>query len=135
MAWPELPTSGAMPTMTHLRLDPAHILGCSLEEATQLFHGRPVTPGEAEAIAERAYDWRRHRKDAASYWVTVAQAAAILGMSPSGVRHLLDRHRLPFVQHVTGARLMRRRQVEALKATYGGRVDASTVPAQRSPEA
>jgi hypothetical protein len=36
---------------------PVHVLGCSPEQARRLFHGRPVTPGEAEAIAERSYPY------------------------------------------------------------------------------
>lgn len=94
--------------------DPARILGCSREQALQLFRGRPVTPGEAEAIAEQAYPWRRHLHDPTSYWVTTSQAAEILGLAPAQVRRLLDRNRLPHVVHASGARLMRREQIEAL---------------------
>lgn len=94
--------------------DPVHVLGCSREEARALFHGRAVTPGEAEAIAERAYAWRRHLHDPASYWVTTNEAARVLHMSPHQVKRLLDQDRLPHIVHASGVRLMRRRQVEVL---------------------
>lgn len=93
--------------------DPVHILGCSREEARALFHGRAVTPGEAEAIAEKAYPWRRHLRDPGSYWHTHSQAARVLRMSPQQVKRLLDQGRLPHVVHASGVRLMRRRQIEA----------------------
>ncbi len=40
--------------------DPAHVLGWSREQALHLFGGRPVTRGEAEAIATRHDTWRGH---------------------------------------------------------------------------
>lgn len=98
--------------------DPVRILGCSADEALALFHGRPVTPGEAEAIAEQSYPWRRHVHDPDSYWVTIAQAAEILGLTGQQVRRMLARGRLPFVQHASGVRLMRREQIEALKGRF-----------------
>jgi hypothetical protein len=99
------------------RLDPVHILGCSREEAVELFHGRPVTPGEAEAIAERAYRWRRHLHDPKSYWITTAQAARILELTPRQVKKLLDGGQLQHVRHASGVRLMRRAQIVALAET------------------
>jgi excisionase family DNA binding protein len=116
--WPE--TAAAQPPlpaaapMAEISFDPVHVLGCSPEKARRLFHGRPVTPGEAEAIAERSYQWRSHLHDPESYWVTTSQAAQILGIPSRQVRRLLDHHRLPFVRHASGARLMRRHQIEAL---------------------
>jgi hypothetical protein len=89
--------------------DPVHVLGCGREQARALFHGRAVTPGEAEAIAEKAYPWRRHLHDSASYWITTSGAARVLHMSPQQVRRLLDQGRLPHVVHDSGVRLMRRR--------------------------
>jgi hypothetical protein len=94
--------------------DPAHVLGCEPEEARALFHGRAVTPGEAEAIAEKAYPWRRHLHDPTSYWVTTSQAARVLHTSPQQVKRLLNQGRLPHVVHTSGVRLMRRRQIEAI---------------------
>ena len=94
--------------------DPTHVLGCSRERALHLFHARPVTPGEAEAIAETCYPWRRHLHDPHSYWVTSGEAARILGLSVSQIKRLLDRHRLPAVRHASGVRLMRRTQIEML---------------------
>ena len=96
------------------RFDPAHILGCSGEQALELFHGRPVTPGEAEAIAEKSYPWRRHLYDPGSYWITTAETARILHLSAPQVRRLLDRGHLPHVRHVSRVRLMRRAQIVAL---------------------
>lgn len=94
--------------------DPTRILGCSREEAQALFHGRPVTPGEAEALAEKTYAWRRHLHDPTSYWITTSQAARVLHASPQHVKRLLDQGRLPHVVHGSGVRLMRRSQIEAL---------------------
>jgi hypothetical protein len=94
--------------------DPVHVLGCGREEARALFHGRAVTPGEAEAIAEKTYPWRRHLHDPASYWITTSQAARVLHMTPRQVRRLLDQGRLPHVVQDSGVRLMRRRQIEAI---------------------
>ena len=99
------------------RLDPVHILGCSREEAVELFHGRPVTPGEAEAIAERAYRWRRHLHDPESYWITAAAAARILKMTPRQVKRLLDLDQIQHVRHASRVRLMRRAHIVALAGT------------------
>lgn len=99
------------------RFDPVEVLGCSGAEAKALFHGRPVTPGEAEAIAEKSYPWRRHLHDPSSYWVTTSDAARLLHLSPRQVKRLLAQGRLPHVVHDSGVRLMRRSQIEALAAT------------------
>jgi excisionase family DNA binding protein len=107
----------AGPTRPAGQLDPIHILGCSREEAVELFHGRPVTPGEAEAIAERSYPWRRHLHDPNSYWITTAEAARILDLTPRHVRRLLDRGQLQYVRHASGVRLMRRAHIVALGET------------------
>ena len=107
----------AGPTRPARQLDPLHILGCSREEAVELFHGRPVTPGEAEAIAERSYHWRRHLHDPNSYWITTTQAARILDLTPRQVRRLLDRGQLQHVRHASGVRLMRRAHIVALGET------------------
>ena len=97
--------------------DPTHILGCSREQALQLFHGRPVTPGEAEALAETSYPWRRHLHDPGSYWITTSETARLLHLSAPQVKRLLDRGRLRHVRHVSGVRLMRRAQIVALAET------------------
>jgi hypothetical protein len=106
--------------------DPAHVLGCTPEEAAVLLRGRRVTPGEVESLAIRHYSWRRHLNDAHSYWVTVSQAARILRMSPQRVKRLLEDGQLRHVTHVSGVRLMRRRDIESV-ADRG----RSTRPAQR----
>lgn len=99
------------------RLDPSHILGCGREQALQLFNGRPVTPGEAEAIAEKTYPWRRHLHDPGSYWITTSETARILHLSAPQVKRLLDRGQLPHVRHISRVRLMRRAQIVALAET------------------
>ena len=90
------------------QFDPARVLGCDRSEAEDLLRGKLVTPGEAESIAVRIYPWRRYLHDDDSYWITTSQAARILRVSANQVRRLLDRHRLPYVTHRTGVRLMRR---------------------------
>lgn len=107
--------------------DPARVLGCERSEAESLMRGKLVTPGEAESIAVRVYPWRRHLHDEDSYWITTSEAARILGVSRKRVRRLLDRHRLPYVTHCTGVRLMRREQIEALAEIAGRRTRPSTV--------
>ena len=96
------------------RLDLVSILGCGPEEAARILRGRPVPPGEVEAAARIHYDWRRHVNDPDSYWVTISQASRILGMRPKMVRKLLDTHRLPYLTHATGVRLMRRHEIESI---------------------
>ena len=111
------------------RLDLVTILGCTPEEAARLLHGRPVTPGEVEAAARVHYDWRRHASDPDSYWVTITQASRILGVRPKAVRKLLDARRVPYITHVTGVRLMRRHEIEAIAGPPGSPV----IPSMRRP--
>lgn len=99
--------------MTYV-FDPAHVLGCSRAEAAALLRGKRVTPGEVESVAMRHYAWRSHLRDPESYWVTVSQAARMLYLSPQQVKRMLDEGQLPHVVHVSGVRLMRRRQVQSL---------------------
>lgn len=91
--------------------DPVHVLGCSEAEAEVILRGRRVTPGEVESIALSTYQWWRHLRDPYSYWVTTTQAARLLHLSPGAVRRMLDDHRLPYVVHSSGVRLMRRHEV------------------------
>lgn len=100
-------------TPTHT-FDPVHVLGTSTEQAVELLRGRPVTPGEVEAVAMTAYPWRRHVRDPHSYWLTAGQAADVLGVSPTAVRQLLDHNRLPHVTHASGVRLMRRSDIASI---------------------
>ena len=93
---------------------PAHILGCSEEEAVRLLQGKRITPGEVESVAVTHYDWWRHLHDSRSYWVTLTQAARILRLSPLVVKRMLDEQRLPHVMHVSGVPLMRRHEIEQL---------------------
>ncbi|MFL6134662.1 MAG: hypothetical protein ACJ72A_17790 [Nocardioidaceae bacterium] len=96
--------------------DPANVLGCTEEEARSLLNGKRVTPGEVESVAVEHYDWRRHMRDPRSYWVTVTQVAYLLHTSPTVVKRMLDEHRLRYVVHTSGVRLMRRHEIEELAA-------------------
>ena len=96
--------------------DPAKVLGCTEEEARSLLNGKRVTPGEVESVAVEHYDWRRHMRDPRSYWVTATQAAYLLHTSPTVVKRMLDEHRLRYVVHTSGVRLMRRHEIEDLAA-------------------
>ena len=96
--------------------DPAKVLGCTEEEARSLLNGKRVTPGEVESVAVEHYDWRRHMRDPRSYWVTATQAAYLLHTSPTVVKRMLDEHRLRYVVHTSGVRLMRRHEIEELAA-------------------
>jgi hypothetical protein len=92
--------------------DPAWMLGCSLEEARRLMRGRVITPGEVEGVALEHYAWREHLEDPHSYWMTVPQAAAVLGLAEDELLEELDSRRIAFVTHRSGVRLMRRPQIE-----------------------
>ena len=94
--------------------DPVSILGCSLERARRLMRGHVVTPGEVESVALEHYPWRAHLRDPDSYWVTVGQAADILGVSDAELRRMLTHRRLPYFTHASGVRLMRRAQIEEI---------------------
>jgi hypothetical protein len=100
--------------VTPTDFDPALILGCTPEDVADLMRGHVVTPGEVEGVALRTYQWRAHRHDPGSYWVTVGQAAEILDLSLSDTQSLLDHHRLPYCRHADGVRLIRRHQLEHL---------------------
>ena len=110
---------------TTTTFNPVHVLGTSFEQAVELLRGKPVTPGEAEAVAMRCYPWRRQASNPDSYWVTPGQAAEILGRSPQAVRQSLDRGRLPHAVHVSGVRLMRRADIESIAGRH-------VVPRQRA---
>jgi hypothetical protein len=97
--------------MSQVVFDPAHILGCTPDEASRLLEGRRVTPGEVEALAVIYYDWRLHAHDPESYWLTIGQAARILRISPVVVRTLVDTNVLPHVRHESGVPLMRRHEI------------------------
>lgn len=101
--------------------EPSRVLGCEPGQARALLRGKRVTPGEVEAVATRHYPWRQHTHDPDSYWVTVGQAAQLLGVSTTAVRRMVERHRLPHVVHASGVRLMRRHDVEALARGDGVR--------------
>ncbi|MGZ5401026.1 MAG: helix-turn-helix domain-containing protein [Nocardioides sp.] len=61
-----------------------------------------------------SYRWRRHLDDPGSYWITTAEAARILDLTPRQVKRLLDRGQLHHVRHVSRVRLMRRAYIVAL---------------------
>ena len=105
--------------------DPANVLGCDREQAQWLMRGHVVTPGEVEAVALASYRWRVHLRNPNSYWVTVGQAAAILGVSRDELRMMLAERRLPFATHRSGVRLMRREQIQEVAS---GRATSSRDP-------
>jgi excisionase family DNA binding protein len=74
-----------------------------------------------EAAAAELYRWRRHLDDPSSYWVTDVPAARILGVALDQVEPILAGERLPFVDHVDGVRMYRRRQVEGVAAARAAR--------------
>jgi hypothetical protein len=99
--------------------DALAVLGCTAAEAEDWLRGRRVTPGEVEAAAARHYRWRSHLHDESSYWVTIGQAAQILGRTRAEVVHLVETRRLPSIKHVSGTRLLRRDRVMAMVETSG----------------
>ena len=100
--------------MTRSRFDFLSVLGCDEDEFRSVMRGRPVTPGEVEAAARAHYRWREHVHDGDSYWVTVGEAARILGATSAAVHRLLQRGQIPHIVHVSGVRLMARHHVEGL---------------------
>lgn len=92
----------------------APVLGCSPDEARQLLSDRRLPLPEVERLALKVYPWRRFVDDARSYWVTIRQAAKILGLSRQRVEQLLEADRLPYEVASGGTRLMRRRQLETV---------------------
>jgi hypothetical protein len=85
----------------------ARIVGCRPQEVAGLLRGGPATLDVAEQLAMKRYRWKAHVDDVDSYWVTVKQAAQILGVSIQRVKHYLDNDKLPYVTHRNGVRLMR----------------------------
>ena len=75
--------------------DAAHILGTTPQEAKQLLGDREITLDEAETLALEHYPWKEHVDDPDSYWVTVKQAAQVLGVSVQRVKQLLDAELVP----------------------------------------
>jgi excisionase family DNA binding protein len=92
----------------------APVLGCSPDDARHILCDRRLPLPEVEHLALRTYPWRRFMNDARSYWVTVRQAARILGVSRQRVQQLLEADRLPYEVASGGTRLMRRRQLETV---------------------
>ena len=81
----------------------ARVLGRSPDEARRMLHGQRLPLPEVERLALQTYRWRSFVDDARSYWVTVRQAAGILGLSRQRVKQLLEADRLPYeVAHVGG---------------------------------
>jgi predicted HTH domain antitoxin len=93
--------------------DAARILGCRPEEVSGMLDDRAASLEYVEELALEHYRWRAHVDDPQSYWVTLKQAAAILGVSPQRVKNDLAQGLVPFVVHRDGVRLMRREQLEA----------------------
>ena len=95
------------------RLDLVTILGWN-QRKPRAFSRSAGHSGRGRGAARIHYDWRRHLNDPDSYWVTISQASRILGMRPKLVRKLLDSHRLPYMTHASGVRLMRRHEIEGI---------------------
>ena len=79
-----------------------------------MLKGQPATLETVERLAVQHYRWKVHVHDPASYWVTVKQAAEILGVSIQRVRQYLDNEQVPYVVHRNGVRLVRREQLETV---------------------
>lgn len=119
--------------MSRSQPDPFTVLGSrDPQQVREWLHGRPVTPGEVEAAALQHYPWRQHLHEEGSYWVTVVDAAALLGVSPSSVRRMLRRGELPCRRHRSGARLIKRSHVLSRLPRRRAAAPA-TAPAFRSP--
>lgn len=91
----------------------ARILGCGTDEVSGLLDGQTATREHVEALALQHYRWRRHVDDPDSYWVTLKQASAILGVPTQRMKQMLESGEVPFVVHRDGVRLMRREQLSA----------------------
>lgn len=92
----------------------AHILGLSPEQARRVLDERQPDVDELEQLAMEHYPWHTHARNDDSYWCTSRQAAKVLGLSYQRVKQLLDDDRLPYLVHRSGARLLRRHQVEVI---------------------
>jgi hypothetical protein len=102
----------------------AHILGLPPAKARPLLEQRGLfgprggrrgaSVEEIEALALEAYPWRAHVHDPDSYWVTVSQAADILGVSIPRVKQLVEKDFLPNVRHRAGVALFRRHQLHVV---------------------
>ena len=93
----------------------ARVLGCTPNEARRLLNnGQPTTLERVERLALNSYRWMAHVDDPDSYWVTVKQAAAILGVSRQRIKQLLEADRLPHEVTHGQVRLMRREQLETV---------------------
>ena len=92
----------------------AHILGMLPWQAELVLGHIKYDLDAVEDVAQSRYRPGAHRHDRFSYWVGTAQAAEILGLSTARVKQLCAAGKIPYVFHRSGARLMRRHQVEVL---------------------
>lgn len=102
----------------------AQILGCSVSTVARLVRAGELSRGPAwahrqlsrpqvEAVALARYHPRRSAgRD--PYWLTSAQAARTLGVSPGRVRQLADAERIPYATTPKGQRLYRCKQLEVV---------------------
>src|SRR3954453_12972262 len=67
-----------------------------------------------EGGAQARYRPGAHRHDRFSYWVGTAQAAQILRLSTARVEQPWRAEKIPYLFHLSVARLMRRHQVEVM---------------------
>ena len=104
--------------------DAAHILGLPPEKSRRVLqaHGYvgprssrvKASVTQLEQLAMDTYPWHTHAHNNDSYWLTSRQAAEVLDLSSARVRQLLDEDRLPHLVHRSGARLLRRSQLEII---------------------
>lgn len=110
------------PDMSAVTLsEAAHILGVLPWQAELVLGEVEYDLDVVEGVAQTRYRPGAHRRDRFSYWVGTAQAAEILGLSTARVKQLCTAEKIPFVFHRSGARLMRRHQVEVMANVRGGR--------------
>jgi len=92
----------------------AHILGMLPWQAELVLDETQYDLDAVEGVAQARYRPGAHRHDRFSYWVGTAQAAEILGLSTARVKQLCSAEKIPYLFHRSGARLMRRHQVEVM---------------------
>lgn len=82
---------------------------------------RTLPRAAIEELAAEIYRWRHHIDDPDAYWVTDEPAALILKVERYLVEPILAGERIPYVDHVDGVRMYRRRQVEEVASARADR--------------
>jgi hypothetical protein len=94
--------------------DAAHMLGMLPWQAERILGAGPYTLEALDVAAMEHYQPTAHREDPYSYWLTIAQAAGVLGLSVARLKQLATADRVPYIVHRSGQRLMRRHQLEVI---------------------